>query len=73
MPEIIAKARRARNARKPRRERRGTGQEDPMKMITQKEMKRALDRMEPWKLTDMRKMIGGRIVRFTDWKKLAGK
>ncbi len=44
-----------------------------MKMITQKEMKRALDRMEPWKLTDMRKMIGGRIVRFTDWKKLAGK
>ncbi len=41
-------------------------------MIKQKEMKRALERMEPWKLTDMRKMPNGRIVRFTDWKKLAG-
>ena len=41
-------------------------------MIKQKEMKRALERMEPWKLTDMRKLSNGRIVRFTDWKKLAG-
>ena len=44
-----------------------------MMMITQKEMKRALDRMQPWKLTDMRKMPSGRIVRFVNWKKLAGK
>lgn len=44
-----------------------------MKMITQNEMKRALDRLEPWRLTDMRKMPSGRIIRFTDWKKLAGR
>lgn len=44
-------------------------------MITQKEMKRVLDRMEPWswRRNDYRKMPSGRIVRFVNWKKLAGK
>lgn len=43
-------------------------------MITQQEMKRALDRLEPrsWRGTDYRKMPSGRILRFIDWKRLSG-
>ena len=42
-------------------------------MITQKELKPALDRLEPWKRPDWRKLANGRIVRFVDWKRLASR
>ena len=40
-------------------------------MITQKEMLAALERLEPWKRTDWRKLPNGRIVRFVDWNRKA--
>lgn len=38
-------------------------------MITQMELLAALERLEPWKRTDYRKLPNGRIVRFIDWRK----
>lgn len=37
--------------------------------IGQKELKRALDRLEPWHSADIRKLSNGRLVRFVDWKR----
>lgn len=39
-------------------------------MITQKELKRMLERMEPWKDPEYRR-IGRKCVRFVDWKRRA--
>lgn len=39
-------------------------------MIKQRELKAALERMEPWRdrNADWRKLQDGRLVRFVDWK-----
>ena len=42
-------------------------------MIKQWELKRALDRLEPWRGLDVRKLANGQIVRFVDWKSRCGK
>jgi len=44
-----------------------------MKVIHQAVLKTALDRMEPWRHPDYRKLPNGRIVRFVDWKRLASR
>jgi len=41
--------------------------------ITQKMLKAALDRLEPWRAPDYRKNSHGRIVRYVDWKKKISK
>ena len=37
--------------------------------ITRKQLKSALESLEPWKRPDYRKLANGRIVRFVDWRR----
>ena len=47
--------------------------EDDM-MIKQQELKRALDALQPWNgPLDLRKLSNGKLARFVDWKRKAGK
>ena len=50
-----------------------TNRKDNDMMISQQELKRALDALEPWKELDVRKLSNGKLARFVDWKRKAGK
>lgn len=41
--------------------------------ITRKQLYAALERLEPWRGPDWRKMPNGRVVKYVDWRRRVGK